>query len=70
MALVEAGYADQILVASDFSSGNALKKRGGPGLAQAWTVFGPLLLKAGMSGPMLHGIMVDNPRRFLAFVPA
>jgi phosphotriesterase-related protein len=69
MALVEAGYADRILIASDFSAGAALKRRGGPGIAQAWTVFGPLLLQAGLSGVTLREIMVDNPRRFLAFVP-
>jgi len=70
MALVEAGYAEQILIASDFSSGAALKQRGGPGVAQAWTVFGPLLLKAGLPEATLRSIMIDNPRRFLAFVPA
>jgi phosphotriesterase-related protein len=69
MALVDAGYAHRLLIASDFSAGAALKQRGGPGIAQAWTVFGPLLLRAGLSGGTLTEIMVDNPRRFLAFVP-
>lgn len=70
MALVEAGYADRLLIASDFASGRALKQRGGPGMAQAWTVFGPMLLKAGLAEKTLRSIMIDNPRRFLAFVPA
>jgi phosphotriesterase-related protein len=69
MALVEAGYAAHVLLASDFSSARALKKNGGPGLAQAATVFGPMLLKAGMPEATLRQILVDNPRRFLAFVP-
>jgi phosphotriesterase-related protein len=69
MKMVEAGYADNVLIASDFSSGNALKSRNGPGVGQAWTVFGPLLLKAGLPEATLHSIMFDNPRRFLAFVP-
>lgn len=69
MAMVEAGYADHLLISSDFAAERALKKNGGPGLAQAKTVFGPMLLKAGMSEAMLHGILVDNPRRFLAVVP-
>jgi phosphotriesterase-related protein len=70
MAMVEAGYADQVLISSDFAVANSLKKNGGPGLAQASTVFGPLLLKAGMTQDMLRRILVENPKRFLAFVPA
>ncbi len=33
------------------------------------TVFAPKLRKAGVTQRTLHGILVDNPRRFLAFVP-
>jgi len=69
LTLLEAGYGDNLLLSSDFSSGRALKKNGGPGLAQTVTVFGKMLLDAGVSKDTLHGILVDNPRRFLAFVP-
>jgi phosphotriesterase-related protein len=69
MAMVEAGYADRVLVSSDFAVAGSLKKNGGAGLAQAATVFGPMLIKAGMPEQTLHGILVDNPRRFLAFAP-
>ena len=69
MALVEAGYARNVLLSSDFSSARALKKNGGPGIAQTVTVFGPMLLKAGMPEATLRQILVDNPKRFLAFVP-
>jgi len=69
LALLEAGYADNLLLSSDFSSGRALKKNGGPGLAQTVTVFGKMLLDAGVTRDTLHAILVDNPRRFLAFVP-
>ena len=69
MAMAEAGYADNLLLSSDFYSERALKKNGGPGLAQTATVFGPMLLKAGMSEGMLRRILIDNSRRFLAFVP-
>jgi phosphotriesterase-related protein len=69
MAMVEAGHADKILISSDLYSRRSLKKNGGAGVAQAVTVMKPLLLKAGMKEEMLHGILVDNPRRFLAFVP-
>ena len=70
MKLVEAGFADKLLISSDFAVGTALKRRGGPGMGQAWTVFGPMLLKAGLPEATLRAIMFDNPRRFLAFVPA
>jgi phosphotriesterase-related protein len=69
MQLVDAGFADRLLLSSDFAVGAALKRRGGPGLAQTSTVFGPLLIKAGMKPATLRSILVDNPRRFLAFVP-
>jgi phosphotriesterase-related protein len=69
MKMVEAGYADNLLISSDFSTPTALKSRNGPGIGQAWTVFGPMLLKAGLPQATLNSIMFDNPRRFLAFVP-
>jgi len=69
MALVEAGHADKLLLSSDFYSRPALKREGGPGLAQTVTVFGPMLRAAGMSEGTLRGILVDNPRRFLSFTP-
>lgn len=69
MAMAQAGYADNLLLSSDFYSERALKKNGGPGLAQTATVFGPMLIKAGMSEGTLRHILIDNPRRFLAFVP-
>jgi phosphotriesterase-related protein len=69
MALVEAGHAERVLISSDFAAARALKARGGPGLAQAATVFGPMLRAAGMPEATLARILQDNPRRFLAFTP-
>lgn len=69
LALLDAGYADNLLLSSDFSLSNSLKKNGGGGLAQTVTVFGKMLLDAGVKPEMLHTILFDNPRRFLAFVP-
>jgi len=69
LALIEAGYAANLLLSSDFSQERSLKKNGGAGLAQTVTVFGKLLLEAGVKPDTLHAILVDNPRRFLAFVP-
>ena len=39
------------------------------GYAKTLTVFVPKVKKAGASDEVLHKIMNDNPRRFLAFVP-
>lgn len=68
-SLLDAGYADQLLLSSDFFQEARLKKRGGPGLAQTVTVFGPQLVDAGVPAATLRRILSDNPRRFLAFVP-
>jgi predicted metal-dependent phosphotriesterase family hydrolase len=42
---------------------------GSSGYSKTMTVFVPKLKAAGASDQVLHQIMVDNPRRFLAFVP-
>jgi len=68
-ALIEAGYAGNLLFASDLSSANQLKANKGGGYAKTVTVFVPKLRAAGVDEATLHGILVDNPRRFLAFVP-
>ncbi len=59
MALIDAGFADHLMFSADASSG----------YAKTLTVFVPKLKAAGVSDQVLHRIMVDNPRRFLAFVP-
>ena len=69
LAMVNAGHADKVLISSDFSSARALKKNGGPGLAQASTVFGPILEQAGVAAAVVRAILEENPKRFLAFVP-
>src|SRR5215831_6226522 len=59
MALIEAGFADHLMFSADASSG----------YSKTLTVFLPKLKAAGANDDVLHGIMVNNPRRFLAFVP-
>ena len=59
VALIEAGFADHLMFSADASSG----------YAKTLTVFVPKLKAAGVSDQVLHQITVDNPRRFLAFVP-
>jgi phosphotriesterase-related protein len=69
MALLEAGFADNLMFSADIASANTMKKNGGDGYAKTLTVFVPKLKAAGASEEVLQGIMRDNPRRFLAFVP-
>jgi len=59
MKLIDAGFADHLLF-----SGDAFR-----GYGRVLTVFLPKLRAAGASDAVLHRISVDNPRRFLAFVP-
>lgn len=59
MALIEAGFADHLLF-----SGDAFR-----GYGRVITSFVPKMKAAGASDEVLHRITVDNPRRFLAFVP-
>ena len=59
VALIDAGFADHLMFSADASSG----------YSKTLTVFLPKLKAAGVSDQVLHNIMVDNPRRFLAFVP-
>ncbi len=66
MAFLEAGHADKLLIASDFT-GRRSEAR--PGYGNSITVFAPLLREAGVDEDVLRAIQRDNPRRFLAFVP-
>ena len=68
-ALIEAGYADNLMFASDLSTPSQFKHNNGPGYGKTLTVWVPKLREAGVKEETLHGILVDNPRRFLAFVP-
>ncbi len=59
LGLIEAGFTDHILISGDASRG----------YARPITVFAPKLKAAGVDDATLHRITVDNPLRFLAFVP-
>ncbi|HEY6455596.1 MAG TPA: hypothetical protein VIY90_09995 [Steroidobacteraceae bacterium] len=59
MGMIEAGFADHILI-----SGDAFRS-----YARPITVFVPKLQAAGADEATLHRITVENPLRFLAFVP-
>jgi len=69
IALIDAGYADNLMFSADISNAGQMEKNGGQGYAKTWTVFVPKLKAAGATDEVLHQIMYDNPRRFLACVP-
>ncbi len=69
VALVNAGYEDHVLLSSDFAHQQCLKSTWGAGYSTVLTVFVPKLRYAGIKEPILRKILVENPRRFLAFVP-
>ena len=69
LALIEAGYEDHVLLSADFAREAELKTNGGAGYSSVVTIFVPKLRYAGVKEATIHKILVDNPRRFLAFVP-
>ena len=70
MSLIEAGYAAQLMFSSDLASAREIRRNNKEGgYAKTLTVFAPKLKAAGATDAILHQILVDNPRRFLAFVP-
>src|SRR5438128_5225529 len=58
LGLLDAGYADHVLLSSDTRKDYSRVAR-----------FAKQLQAAGVSDTVLHAIQVDNPRKFLAFVP-
>lgn len=70
-ALIDAGHVDQILLSADFGSNGAeFHRSGGAGFARTITAFVPMLQQAGVRDAAIRRITIDNPQRFLAFVPA
>ncbi len=67
MAFLEAGHADKLLISSDYTGTRSVRR---PGYGNSITVFAPLLREAGIDEDVLGTIQRDNPRQFLAFVPA
>ncbi len=67
--LIEAGFLHNILLASDFHGAQDIQRNGGPGYAQTVTRFVPMLREAGVTDDQIRIMTVDNPLRFLAFVP-
>lgn len=81
-ALLDAGLVDHLLISSDYIGrintatgelpgypGSLHGRDGGPGYARPFILAVPLMIKAGISVDVVRRITVDNPRRFLTFVP-
>jgi predicted metal-dependent phosphotriesterase family hydrolase len=56
-----------LLLSSDYNF--TARSAARPGYASTLTVFVPKLRQAGVKEETIRAITVDNPRRFLAFVP-
>ena len=67
--LLEAGLVDHILLSSDMGNVRQFNQYYGHGWASVLMQFVPKLRFAGVPEDTIRKILVDNPRRFLAFVP-
>ena len=67
--LLEAGLEDHILLSSDMGNVRQFKRYYGHGWSSVLMQFVPKLRYAGVPEESIRKILVDNPRRFLAFVP-
>ena len=65
-AFLDAGYADHLLLSSDSTGGRTLEA---PSYNRTTSGFVPKLRAGGINDDVIRSILVDNPRRFLAFVP-
>ncbi len=69
LAVLDAGFEDHLLLSADSTPSPQLKANWGQGYGSVITQFVPKLRYAGVKDALLHKILVDNPRRLLAFVP-
>jgi phosphotriesterase-related protein len=67
LAFLAGGWADHLLLSADYNF--TARSAARPGYASALTVFVPKLRQAGVNEATIRRITIDNPRRFLAFVP-
>ena len=66
--LIEAGYADRVLLSQDVCNKTHLKKYGGTGYSFILEKFLPEMRSRGVSEEHLQMMMVENPKRILTFV--
>jgi phosphotriesterase-related protein len=66
VALCQAGLAERLLLSCDISRNSYLQRLGGQGYAYLVRDFLPRLQAAGLPAATIEGLVVRNPRRFLA----
>jgi phosphotriesterase-related protein len=69
LEVLNAGYEDNLLLSADFVQAPQLKANWGNGFSTVLVQFVPKLRYAGVSDATLHKILIDNPLRFLSFIP-
>jgi phosphotriesterase-related protein len=67
LKFLDAGHAERLLLSADYNF--TARSAARPGYGTTLTTFAPKLRQAGVSAELIRSITVDNPRRFLAFVP-
>ena len=70
LGAIAAGYEDHILLSSDFANTTQLKANWGNGFSTVLVQFVPKLRHRGVPEETIRKILVDNPRRWLAYRPA
>jgi phosphotriesterase-related protein len=66
--LIEAGYADRVLLSQDVCTKAQLKRYGGTGYSFIMEKFLPKMRSRGVSEEHIQMMMVENPKRILTFV--
>ncbi len=66
--LLEAGFADQVLLAGDTCTRSMLRAYGGPGYGRVLDSFVPALRDAGVDEASIEAMLISNPARMLAVV--
>jgi phosphotriesterase-related protein len=69
MQLIAEGYLNQIVVSHDSGVKSWLRTWGGWGYDHILTNTVPLMRHKGMSDVQIHALLVENPKRVLAFAP-
>jgi phosphotriesterase-related protein len=67
VAVARAGHIDQLLISMDICANSLLHWNGGHGYDHLLRTFIPLLSEEGLTESEVRTILVDNPRRVLAF---
>jgi phosphotriesterase-related protein len=67
LAIIERGYADHLMLACDISRSAYLRRCGGYGYQYLLTEFVPRLRAAGVDDATINTLLIENPRRFLAY---